>query len=187
MTRLILGSSSPRRKDLLSELGLTFEILIPDIDESFPIDMPSENVSLYVAERKFNFLLKNLPENDILICADTVVILNNQILGKPNNYNEAIEMLMLLSDNWHEVITGVVMGSKEKSYAFSVESKVKFTKISKIDAQKYIKEYNPLDKAGSYGVQDWIGLAFIERIEGSYSNIVGLPTHEVYQKLQFFK
>jgi septum formation protein len=186
MKRLILGSSSPRRKDLLASLGYDFEVLNPDIDESFPMEMQPQNVSIFVAEKKFNSLLKRLNESEILICADTVVILNNTILGKPKDRSEALEMLLDLSDNWHKVITGVAIGTKFKSYSFSVESKVKFSKISKINAEKYIHEFNPLDKAGSYGVQDWIGLAFIERIEGSYSNIVGLPTHEVYQKLQLF-
>jgi septum formation protein len=186
MNHLILGSSSPRRKDLLSSLGYSFDVLNPEIDESFPLDILPQNVSVYVAEKKFNALLNRLNGNETLLCADTVVILNNTVLGKPNDETEALEMLLDLSDNWHEVITGVVIGTKLKSYSFGVESRVKFSKISKINAEKYVNEFNPLDKAGSYGVQDWIGLAFIERIEGSYSNIVGLPTHEVYQKLQLF-
>jgi septum formation protein len=184
MKQLILGSSSPRRKDLLKSLGFSFEIIEPNIDESFNGNLPPQDVPSYISEKKFNSLRDQLHKDHILLCADTVVILNNEILGKPSNNLEALEMLMKLSDNWHEVITGVVIGTKIKTNTFNVLSKVKFSKITELDAKKYIDEYSPLDKAGSYGIQEWLGLAFIERIEGSYTNIVGLPTYEVYEMLK---
>lgn len=186
MKQLILGSSSPRRKDLLKSLGFSFEIIEPNIDESFNGNILPQDVPSYIAEKKFNSLGDQLQKNHILLCADTVVILNNEILGKPSHNFEAHEMLMKLSDSWHEVITGVVIGNGLKKECLSVISKVKFSKITKLDAEKYINEFEPLDKAGSYGIQDWLGLAFIEKIEGSYTNIVGLPTHEVYKTLNLF-
>jgi septum formation protein len=186
MKQLILGSSSPRRKDLLKSLGFSFEIIEPNIDETFDGNILPQDVPSYIAEKKFNSLRDQLQKNHVLLCADTVVILNNEILGKPSHNVEALEMLMKLSDNWHEVITGVFIGTSVQTQSFNVISKVKFSEISELDARKYIDEYSPLDKAGSYGIQDWLGLAFIEKIEGSYTNIVGLPTHEVYKTLSLF-
>ncbi len=186
MKQLILGSSSPRRKELLKSLGFSFEVLDPNIDESFSDNLPPRDVPDYIAQKKFNSLIGQIQNGTILLCADTVVILDQEILGKPSDDFEALKMLMKLSDNWHEVITSVVIGNRNTSYAFNVSSKVKFSKISKLDAKKYIDEYRPLDKAGSYGIQDWLGHAFIEKIEGSYTNIVGLPTHEVYKTLNLF-
>ncbi len=186
MIQLILGSSSPRRKELLNALGYSFDIIKPDVEETYPVELSMRNVPLFIAEKKFYSLKESLLENQVLICADTVVVFENKILGKPTNNLEALDMLMNLSGNWHEVITGVVIGSLDKSYTFDVLSKVKFSNFTTFDAQKYINECNPLDKAGSYGIQEWIGYAFIECLEGSYTNIVGLPTHEVYQKLKLF-
>ena len=131
--------------------------------------------------------MDSINSKDVLLCADTVVISKNRILGKPTDDAEAIEMLMELSGQWHDVITGVAIGLNSNFSTFSVTSKVKFSRMTFNEIENYVSLFNPLDKAGSYGIQDWIGLAFVERIEGSYTNIVGLPTHEVYAHLRNIK
>jgi septum formation protein len=186
MHQLILGSSSPRRKELLSALGYNFRVMSPDIDETFPESMNPELVPEYVANKKYAALLPLLKENEILLCADTIVVLNNEILGKPANNDDAVNMILKLSNRWHSVITGFCIGNRNKSILKSVTSQVKFAAITEAQADYYVNNFNPLDKAGSYGIQDWIGMAFIERIEGSYTNIVGLPTQEVFTVLKSF-
>jgi septum formation protein len=182
-TKIILGSGSPRRKELLANLGFTFEVRTKDTDESYPSKMTCEEVSTFLAKQKANALLPELSSNELLICADTVVILDNQILGKPANKEEAIAMLNSLSGNKHDVITGVFIGNSKKQLVFSEKTAVTFNKLSQTDIIHYVDNYQPFDKAGSYGIQEWIGAIGITKIIGSYTNVMGLPTHKVYKLL----
>lgn len=183
---LILGSSSPRRKELLQAMGFEFRTTSPDIDESFSDEMPVENVPAFLAESKAIALVDSLEKDDLLICSDTVVVLNNKILGKPNNREDAMSILQQLSGNTHLVITGVALKSLTKTKVFSVKTEVKFTNLTHSQIEFYIDNYHPFDKAGSYGIQDWIGLIGVEKIEGSYTNVMGLPTCELHEAILNF-
>jgi septum formation protein len=183
---IILGSSSPRRKELLAALGFEFTTLNPDIDESFSDDVPIEQVATYLAEQKASALENQLQKDDLLICSDTVVVINNEILGKPTDPQNAFEILKQLSGNTHKVITGVALKSINKTINFSVETTVSFTDLSEEKIRFYIKTFQPFDKAGSYGIQDWIGLIGVKKIEGSYTNVMGLPTCELYEAIMSF-
>lgn len=185
--KLILGSKSPRRRELLSQLGFQFSIRTKETDESYPLSLATEQVAEYVAQKKADDLLADLADDEYVLCADTIVVIDDEILGKPSDRNEAIRMLSLLSGRNHRVITGVVICSLEKQLSFSVTTSVFFHPLSLDEITRYIDEYQPYDKAGSYGIQEWIGYAAIQRIEGSYNNVVGLPTHEVYQALKQFQ
>ena len=184
--KIILGSASPRRKELLSAAGFSFEVRTKDTDESFPSELPSDEVALFVATKKLHALLENLEDDAVLICADTTVVVDNLILNKPKDAAEASEMLHTLSNRSHKVITGVCIASKQKSHSFSVVTTVLFKELSPVEIDFYIQKFKPFDKAGGYGIQEWIGHAAIVRIEGSYNNVVGLPTHEVYEALRLF-
>jgi septum formation protein len=184
--KLILGSKSPRRKELLAGLGFDFEVRTKETNESFPTEMQPSDVALYIASKKAADLVSELTEAELLICADTVVIIDSTILGKPESREEAIAMLRALSGKTHTVITGVVLVSLKKEVRLSVATSVVFNSLGLEEIENYIDLYQPFDKAGSYGIQEWIGYAAIERIEGSYTNVVGLPTHEVYQALKQF-
>ena len=183
---IILGSNSPRRKELLAALGFEFNTLNPDINESFSDEIPVEKVAEYLAEQKANALENQLQKDDLLICSDTVVIINNEILGKPTDEQNAFEILRQLSGNTHKVITGVALKSLEKSNVFSVETTVSFTDLNDEQIRFYIENFQPFDKAGSYGIQDWIGLIGVKKIEGSYTNVMGLPTCELYEAIMNF-
>ncbi|MEY3237509.1 MAG: septum formation protein Maf [Bacteroidota bacterium] len=185
--KLILGSKSPRRKELLSSIGFNFEIRTKETDESFPTSLNPSEVALYIANKKAQDLISDLKEDEVVLCADTVVIIDDTILGKPSNQNEASQMLKLLSGRAHLVITGVVISSLEKNIQFQSSTIVSFLPLTIDEIQMYIEQYKPYDKAGSYGIQEWIGAAAIQKIEGSYNNVVGLPTHEVYQALKKFQ
>lgn len=183
---IILGSNSPRRKELLAALGFEFKTLNPDIDESFSVEIPVEKVAEYLAEQKANALENQLQKDDLLICSDTVVVINNEILGKPTNVKNAFEILKQLSGNTHKVITGVALKSIDKTTIFSAETIVSFTDLSDEKIRFYIENFQPFDKAGSYGIQDWIGLIGVKKIEGSYTNVMGLPTCELYEAIISF-
>lgn len=183
---IILGSTSPRRKELLAAMGFEFRTMSPDIDESFSDEMPVEKVAAFLAESKANALINSLEKDDLLICSDTVVVLNNQILGKPSNRENAIYILSQLSGNTHAVITGVSLMSIEKTNVFSVKTEVKFANLNLNQIEFYVDNYHPFDKAGSYGIQDWIGLIGVEKINGSYTNVMGLPTHELHEAILNF-
>ncbi len=184
--KIILGSKSPRRKALLSELGFSFEIRIKETDESYPNNLPAEDVAEFIAMKKADALFETLLEDEILICADTTVIIDEQIVGKPKSRNHAIEILQSLSGRSHKVITGVVVQSRHKKNAFSVSTCVYFQPLSMEMIQYYIDEYKPYDKAGSYGIQEWIGSVGVKKIDGSFNNVVGLPTQELYSILKQF-
>lgn len=182
---LILASSSPRRQYLLTEAGFTFRVNAPNIDESFSSEMPVEQVPSYLAEKKAKALLPEL-QNEIVIASDTVVILGEKILNKPVDRAEAISMLQLLSGKTHIVITAVCLLSKEKQIIFDDRTEVTFASLSLPEIEYYVDHHKPFDKAGAYGAQDWLGMIGVEKINGSYFTVMGLPIHKVYQQLQLF-
>ncbi|MDH6306572.1 septum formation protein [Parabacteroides sp. PF5-5] len=185
--RIILGSNSPRRKELLAGLGLNFEVKpMPDLDESYPESLEAEEIPVFIANKKADAYRPALAKDDLLITADTIVWINNQVLGKPVDREDAIQMLRTLSAHTHEVITGVCLATTEKSVSFSVVSTVRFAPIKEEDIAYYIDTYRPYDKAGAYGIQEWIGYVAVEGIEGSFYNVMGLPIQRVYQELSRF-
>jgi septum formation protein len=179
---IILASSSPRRQYLMKEAGFEFTVEKPDVDESFPENLPAQQVAKYLAEKKAEVFRLNIA-NEIVVTADTVVILGNRILNKPANRTQAIEMLQSLSGKTHLVMTGVCILSKEKEIAFDDTTEVTFASLTQTEIEFYIDTYKPFDKAGSYGAQDFIGMIAIEKIVGSYFTVMGLPIHKVYQHL----
>lgn len=185
--KIILGSNSPRRKELLKGLDIDFVI---DTDNSFEEiyspDIPGEDVPRLMSEGKSNGFHRKLEDNELLLTADTMVLCGNTIMGKPKSRIEAIEMLKTLSGKEHKVITSVTLRSTLHTKTITEVSKVTFSELSESEIVYYIDKYKPYDKAGSYGIQEWIGYIGIERIEGSYFNIMGLPTHLVYKELQLF-
>jgi septum formation protein len=182
----ILGSNSPRRKEILKEIGLEFSIYPSNIDENFNKEIELKDIPVFLAEKKANALKNKLKENDILITADTVVIHNNELLSKAENTCQAKEMLEKLSGKSHKVITGVCLLSKNNKSIFSCETIVTFNDLNKFEIEFYVNKYKPFDKAGSYGIQEWIGLIGVKKIEGSYTNVVGLPASMVYTELKKF-
>lgn len=185
--KVLLASNSPRRKELLQGIDIDFEIkVLPDIDESYPASLPVEEVAEFIAEKKASSYTNNLKEDELLITADTVVILDGAIFGKPNNKEEANAMLTALSGKAHRVISGVCLATLEKQVSFSVTSEVLFSELSNEEIEYYINRYSPFDKAGSYGIQEWIGYIGVEHLSGSYFNIMGLPIQRLYRELKSF-
>ena len=184
--RLILGSKSPRRSQLLKELDIPFVQKVADIDESFPTDMPVLEVAEFIAREKAIALKDRLKNDDIIITADSVVICEGVIYGKPKDGDQAKEFIKKISDNVHQVVTGVCICDTENESCFSEISDVKLTPISDDELDYYVDKYMPIDKAGAYGIQEWVGHAKIEWIKGTYTNIMGLPTRLVYDKLVEF-
>jgi septum formation protein len=179
---LILASSSPRRQYLMKEAGFNFTVEKPDVDESFPAELPSEQVAKYLAEKKAEYFRLTM-KNEIVLTADTIVVLEDKILNKPSDRIEAISMLGELSGNTHRVITGVCIMSVEREESFDDTTEVTFQKLTQQEIEYYVDNYKPYDKAGAYGAQDWIGMVAIQKIVGSYFNVMGLPIHKVYQHL----
>ncbi len=185
--KVLLASNSPRRKELLQGIDIDFEIkVLPDIDESYPATLPVEEVAEFIAEKKASSYTNNLKEDELLITADSVVILDGAIFGKPNNKEEANAMLTALSGKAHRVISGVCLATLEKQISFSVTSEVLFSELSNEEIEYYINRYSPFDKAGSYGIQEWIGYIGVEHLSGSYFNIMGLPIQRLYRELKNF-
>lgn len=182
---LILASSSPRRQFLMKEAGYTFQVQSPDIDESFPAELAITDVPKFLAEKKARVFTKSIT-SEIVISSDTVVILKDEILNKPHNRKEAIEMLGKLSGQTHTVITAVCLFSKDKIDCFDDHTEVTFKKLTQQEIEFYVDTYQPYDKAGAYGAQDWIGLVAIEKIHGSYFTVMGMPMHLVYKHLKNF-
>lgn len=183
--KLILGSGSPRRKELLAGLGFEFEVRTKDTPENYPVTLDLKDVPEYLATLKAKALFEDLKDDEIVLCADTVVILNGKILGKPVDRTNAIEMISELSGKTHEVITGVFIGNETIRKTFADRTEVTFTKLTLAEIESYIDKYQPYDKAGSYGVQEWIGYAAVEKMNGSYTTVMGLPTHLVYRELKY--
>lgn len=182
----ILASKSPRRQELLHELGIRFRVEILDVDESYPDNLYREEIAVFLAKLKAIPFLGKLADNDLLISADTIVWLNGEVFGKPANKQEAIEILQKLSDNEHQVISGVCLTSTHKQKSFFSVSNVRFKKLSDSEINFYIDEYKPYDKAGAYGIQEWIGYIGITHIEGSFFNVMGLPIQQLYSEIILF-
>ena len=181
---LILASNSPRRKEILANAGYNFSVKVIPTDESFSSEMNPEDVPSYLAKQKALCFQENI-NDEIILCADTVVIIDDtQLLNKPQNKSEAIEMLQLLSGKVHKVITGVCLLTKDSIESFSDTTYVHFKELSDWEIDYYIEKCKPFDKAGSYGVQDFIGMIGIPKIEGSFYTVMGLPIHLVYQQLE---
>lgn len=184
--KLILASQSPRRRELLKGLDVEFSTCTVDADESFPSSLKGKDAVLYICKSKANAYKPQLKDNTIAITADTVVILNDKIIGKPQNHQEAYNMIKALSGNIHEVITAVCIFTKGKEKSFYSSTEVHFGQLTDEEINYYIDKYKPFDKAGSYGVQEWIGYIGIEKIVGSYYNVMGLPVKRLYDELKEF-
>ncbi len=184
--KIILASKSPRRQQLLQGLELDFETRTKDVDESFPDDLKAQEIPLYLSKIKADAFLPELAENEVLITADTVVWINDHVLNKPENREEAIAMISELSGQEHSVYTGVSITSKDKQVSFYDHTLVTFSEMTLEEIVHYVDVYKPYDKAGAYGAQDWIGLTAIRSLKGSYFNVMGLPVDLVYQELKSF-
>ncbi|MCM1449567.1 MAG: Maf family nucleotide pyrophosphatase [Clostridiales bacterium] len=183
--RLLLASGSPRRRELLNQLDTETEIVaLHDVDESYPSTLAAEQVAEYVATKKRDsYNLNLLNNNDVLITADTVVVLDGKVLGKPHDNDDAKKMLRQLSGRTHIVVSGVTLSTQQKSISFSTKTKVTFDNLSEEMIDYYVEHYKPLDKAGAYGIQEWIGYVGIAGIEGCYYNVMGLPLHDLFKHL----
>ena len=182
--KLVLASGSPRRQQFMRELDVDFEIRLKDVEEIYPDTLKAEEITNYLAELKANAFTP--ADNEIIITSDTIVWHEGKALGKPKDYNDAFAMLKSLACKTHEVITSVCLRSSAKSETFFEVTRVTFNPLSDDEITYYLNKYQPYDKAGSYGIQEWIGLVAIARIEGSYANVVGLPVDKVYQHLHKF-
>ena len=184
---IILASNSPRRRELLSGLDIDYEVrTLPDIDESYPSNLQGGDIPLFISKEKADAYKPMLQPDELIITADTIVWLNGEVLGKPHDRDQAMTMLRKLSGHTHEVFTGVTLTSTEKQRSFFAETKVTFAQLSEEEMVHYVDKYPPFDKAGSYGVQEWIGYIGVERIEGSYFNVMGLPVQRLYNELKAF-
>ncbi|MBQ6083342.1 MAG: septum formation protein Maf [Bacteroidales bacterium] len=184
---IVLASKSPRRQELLKGIGVDFSILTKEVDESYPSRLPLIDVAPFLSLKKAKaFEDTELPDNYMVITADTVVIVENEILGKPKDKDDAIRMINQLSGKVHKVVTGVTVHTKEKTKTFSVTSKVTFEKLDNQEVEYYVDNFKPFDKAGAYGVQEWIGYIGVSNVEGSYYNVMGLPTQKLYKVLKDF-
>ncbi|MBB4024527.1 MULTISPECIES: Maf family nucleotide pyrophosphatase [Butyricimonas] len=186
--KLILASASPRRQQLMKDAGFTFEVWLKNVEEKYPQELHWENVPEYLSKVKASAFREELKADEVLITADTVVCIHDRILGKPADRKEAISMLQELSGNRHLVVTGVSVTTRTEQLSFSSRTDVFFKRLSNEEIEFYVDTYKPFDKAGAYGIQEWIGYIGIERIEGSFYNVMGLPIQKLYEtlrKLQF--
>ena len=182
----ILASKSPRRNQLLKSLGIEFSIKIKEVEEIYPNNLTKEKIPVFLAELKAKPFLADLKANDLLITADTIVWFNGKVIGKPKDKTVAIQMLQLLSGNEHQVISGVCLSSSQKTKSFYSTSNVQFKNLTQTEIEYYISEFKPFDKAGAYGIQEWIGSIGITHIEGSFYNVMGLPIQKLYEEIQKF-
>ena len=185
--KIFLASKSPRRQEILKMLRIPFTVItIPGIDESFPSDLPLQEIPSFISQKKADAYMERLVENDLIITADTMVICDNRIIGKPKDAEEAKEMLSFLSGKTHQVATGVSISTHSKRKTFTSISDVTFATLTKEEIEYYVDNFSPLDKAGAYGIQEWIGGVAVSSIEGSFYNVVGLPVHRLYSELKKF-
>lgn len=183
--RLVLASNSPRRRELLSGLGLTFTTrVIPGIDESYPEGLNGSSIAVHIASAKAEAYRDTLAEDELLITADTIVYVDDQVFGKPADRASAVAMLQALSGRTHRVITGVTILTRKIHRTFSVTTEVTFASLTNEEISYYVDQYRPYDKAGSYGIQEWIGFVGVTGIQGSYFNVMGLPVQRLYQELK---
>lgn len=186
--KIILASKSPRRRELLAGLDLDFEVkVIPGIAENYPDSLPSECIPQYIAAEKAEAYKGSIAPDEVLITADTVVILNDEIMGKPKDDGQAREMLHKLSGKTHQVTTGVCLTTVSSQKQFHVTSHVTFKLLSDNEIDYYVSHYHPLDKAGAYGIQEWIGYVGVTRLEGSFFNVMGLPVQRIWEELKTIK
>jgi septum formation protein len=185
-TKLILGSKSPRRQALLKDLGIDFEIMQIDVEEVFPDQLQREAIPLYLSKLKASVVQPDLAQNELLITADTIVWANNSVFNKPKDQLDAQNMLNKLSGRTHEVITAVSLVKLNKIHSFYAVTEVTFKSLTEEEINYYLSNYKPFDKAGAYGIQEWIGYIGVETINGSYFNVVGLPVHDLYKELLAF-
>ncbi len=184
--KLVLGSKSPRRSELLTKAGLLYEQRVIETDESYPDDLPIAKIAEYIALQKAAAHEGVIAKDELLLTADTIVVYSDKVYGKPKDRTDAITTIMKLQSDVHTVYTGVVLKSADSINAFTVKSEVKFGQISQEETESYVDEFKPYDKAGSYGIQDWIGFTRIEWIKGSYTNILGLPMSQVWDALKAY-
>lgn len=183
--KIVLASNSPRRKELMTGLGVDYIVkTLPDIDESFPDTLVGEEIPLYIAKGKADAYKELIENNELIITADTIVWLDGEVLGKPTDEADAATMLRKLSGKKHQVITGVCITTKEWQRSFAAVSNVTFATLDETEIDYYVTKYRPMDKAGAYGVQEWIGFIGVESIEGSYFNVMGLPIQRLYRELK---
>lgn len=185
--KIILASNSPRRRELLGGICHDYEVRVIDgIDESYPDTLPADDVPVFISQKKAEPYHATLASDELVITADTVVIMGNSILGKPANEAEAIEMLHKLSGRTHHVVTGVTLTTRERQHTFACSTEVDFDTLSDEDIRYYVTQYRPMDKAGAYGIQEWIGFVGVTALRGSYFNVMGLPVQRLYKELKWF-
>lgn len=182
--KIILASNSPRRKELLAGIDVQFEVrVIQDIDESYPADLPTKDIAGYISHKKAAVYQQQMAPDELIITADTIVVLGNEVMGKPHDEADARRMLRELSGQTHQVITGVTLTTIQKQVTFSVETDVTFKQLSDSEIDYYVSHYKPFDKAGAYGIQEWIGHIGVTGLQGSYFNVMGLPVQRIYEVL----
>ena len=185
--KIILASNSPRRKELLAGLDVDFEVrVLKGVDESYPATLPTAEIAEYIALKKAAAYREAMAADELIITADTIVVLNDEVLGKPKDAADACRMLHELSGKTHQVVTGVVLTTKGQQEHFSVVSNVTFKELTDDEIDYYVETYKPMDKAGAYGIQEWIGYVGVTRLEGSYFNVMGLPVQRIYEALRRF-
>lgn len=183
--KVILASNSPRRKELLSGLGIDYEVrTLPDVDESYPESLQGADIPLYISKEKADAYRALLQPGELMITADTIVWLDGRVLGKPKDREDALQMLRDMSGRTHEVFTGVCITTTDWQRSFAAQTEVRFAQFTEEEITYYVDRYQPMDKAGSYGVQEWIGFIGVENISGSYFNIMGLPVQRLYRELK---
>lgn len=188
MVKIVLASNSPRRKELLAGLDIPFEVRVLDnIDESYPEILPTKEIAGYISKKKADAYRQTMADDELIITADTIVVLGQEVMGKPKDDEEARRMLRELSGKTHQVITGVCLTTKDKQSNFSVETDVTFKTLSEEEIDYYVAHYRPLDKAGAYGIQEWIGHIGVTGLNGSYFNVMGLPVQRIYEALKAFQ
>ena len=184
---IILASNSPRRKELLAGLGLAFDVrVLQGIDESYPATLPTRDIAEYISQKKAAAYREQLADDEMVITADTIVVLGDEVMGKPADEQDASNMLHKLSGKTHQVITGVTLTTKERQQSFSVLTDVTFKQLSDEEIDYYIVHYRPMDKAGAYGIQEWIGYIGVTGLNGSYFNVMGLPVQRIYEALKTY-
>ena len=184
---IILASNSPRRKELLAGIDVNFDVrVIPDIDESYPASLPTKDIAEYISRKKATVYRQQMASDELIITADTIVVLGSEVMGKPHDEADASRMLHELSGRTHQVITGVTLTTIDRQRSFSVETDVTFKSLTDEEINYYIQHYKPYDKAGAYGIQEWIGHIGVTALKGSYFNVMGLPVQRIYEALRQF-
>ena len=182
--KVILASGSPRRRELMAGLGVNYEVrILPDVDESYPATLQGEEIPLYIAKEKADAYIPMMQPDELIITADTIVWLEGKVLGKPRDREDALQMLRTMSGRTHEVFTGVCITTTDWQRSFTAQTEVRFATLSEDEIIYYVDNFKPMDKAGAYGVQEWIGFIGVENISGSYYNIMGLPVQKLYREL----